>query len=82
MGDVGFKSFEMKNKFNLGRSDFCRFLQIRNCILSNIKHIQLGLTIFREISLKKEEKSKGASKFYERIRNTQVPKLGGLKLCW
>lgn len=83
MGDVGFRSFdEIKNKYNLCNSDFWRFLQIRHCILSNKEHIQHGTTGIQEISPKIGDKNRGASKFYEFITSTQVPKLNGLKVCW
>lgn len=45
-------------------------LQIRHCILSNIKHIQHCISIFLETERKKEEISRGDSKFYKIIRNT------------
>ncbi len=81
MGDAGFKSFdEIKNKYKLSNSEFWRFLQIRHCILSD-KHIQQGTTGIQEISLKIGDKNRGASKFYEYIRSTQLPKLGSLKMC-
>lgn len=82
MGDVGFRSFdEIKDKYNLSNSEFWRYLQMRHCILSN-KHIQHSLTEIQVISRKIGEKNRGASKFFELIRSTQVPKLDGLKTCW
>lgn len=54
---------------------------MRHCILSN-KHIQHSLTEIQVISRKIGEKNRGASKFFELIRSTQVPKLDGLKTCW
>ena len=82
MVDAGFRSFdEIRNKYNLCNSEFWQYLQMRHCILSN-KHIQHSLTEIQVIACKIGEKNRGASKFFELIRSTQVPKLDGLKVCW
>lgn len=87
LGDLfrgeGMKSFEeVKLEYNLDKSDFWRFLQIRHCILGQVRSILNPQTEIQDLFHTTWMDKGGASIFYKHIRGAHAPRLEGLKVCW
>lgn len=83
MTEEGMRSFEdIKEEYNLGNTDFWRFLQIRHCIMTSVKLKLDQQTDIQKLFHTTWIKRGGASIFYVHIREAHAPPLDGLKKCW
>ena len=84
LGDKGHMvTFEhLKQHYSLTNTDFWKYIQLRHCLLSVMSSGPVQNTEVQRMLHHASLKKGGASLFYNYIRDSNAPKLNGLKLVW